>query len=60
MSEKNPAVVYRNGLTDEMIRERLSKIRCFLLDMDGTFYLGDKLIEGSLSDQQFQQVGFRL
>ena len=30
------------------IREQLSKIRCFLLDMDGTFYLGNQLIEGSL------------
>ena len=30
------------------IRERLSAIRCFLLDMDGTFYLGDRLIDGSL------------
>ena len=35
-------------MTHEEIRERLSGIRCFLLDMDGTFYLGDKLIEGSL------------
>ena len=48
MTEKNPAVVYVDGMTDEQIREKLSKIRCFLLDMDGTFYLGDKLIEGSL------------
>ena len=32
----------------EHIREKLAKIRCFLLDMDGTFYLGDRLIEGSL------------
>ena len=32
----------------ERIRERLKDIRCFLLDMDGTFYLGDRLIEGSL------------
>ena len=30
------------------LRERLSGIRCFLLDMDGTFYLGNQLIEGSL------------
>jgi ribonucleotide monophosphatase NagD (HAD superfamily) len=30
------------------IREQLSKIRCFLLDMDGTFYLGNQLIDGSL------------
>ena len=35
-------------MTQEMIRERLKGIRCFLLDMDGTFYLGDRLIEGSL------------
>jgi len=30
-------------------RERLRDIRCFLLDMDGTFYLGDRLIDGSLA-----------
>lgn len=30
------------------MKEALAKARCFLLDMDGTFYLGDKLIEGSL------------
>ena len=35
-------------MTHEAIRERLSGVRCFLLDMDGTFYLGDRLIEGSL------------
>ena len=27
----------------------LSDVRCFLLDMDGTFYLGGQLIEGSLA-----------
>lgn len=26
----------------------IKDIKCFLLDMDGTFYLGDKLIDGSL------------
>ncbi|GMQ58929.1 HAD-IIA family hydrolase [Vallitalea sediminicola] len=26
----------------------LHKIKCFLLDMDGTFYLGDELIDGSM------------
>ena len=26
----------------------LSDVKCFLLDMDGTFYLGGQLIEGSL------------
>jgi len=35
-------------LSDEEIRARLRPIRCFLLDMDGTFYLGDRLIDGSL------------
>ena len=29
-------------------RRMLADVRCFLLDMDGTFYLGDRLIEGSL------------
>jgi 4-nitrophenyl phosphatase len=28
--------------------EALSRIRCFLLDMDGTFNLGDRLLDGSL------------
>ncbi len=28
--------------------ERLARVRCFLLDMDGTFYLGDHLLQGSL------------
>ena len=35
-------------MTEQEIRKRLAPIRCFLLDMDGTFYLGDQLIEGSL------------
>lgn len=35
-------------MTDELIRGTLSRIKCFLLDMDGTFYLGDRLIDGSL------------
>lgn len=35
-------------MTDEAIRDRLKPVRCFLLDMDGTFYLGDRLIDGSL------------
>ena len=26
----------------------LTQIRCFLLDMDGTFYLGDRLLPGAL------------
>src|SRR5215217_8133464 len=26
----------------------LLKVRCFLLDMDGTFYLGERLLEGAL------------
>ena len=35
-------------MTDETIRAKLSGIRCFLLDMDGTFYLGDRIIPGGL------------
>ena len=35
-------------MSDEEIKRRLAGIRCFLLDMDGTFYLGEHLIEGSL------------
>ena len=31
-----------------MNKEPLMRVKCFLLDMDGTFNLGDKLIEGSL------------
>lgn len=29
--------------------EKLSPIKCFMLDMDGTFYLGDRLLDGSLA-----------
>ena len=35
-------------MTENALRERLSQVRCFMLDMDGTFYLGDRLLEGSL------------
>lgn len=35
-------------MTEAEMRAKLAGVRCFLLDMDGTFYLGDKLIEGSL------------
>jgi 4-nitrophenyl phosphatase len=31
-----------------MEKELLRQVRCFLLDMDGTFYLGDQLLEGAL------------
>ena len=30
---------------DQAVRARLARVRCFLLDMDGTFYLGDRLLE---------------
>ena len=29
--------------------DRLKNVKCFLLDMDGTFYLGGKIIDGSLA-----------
>ena len=45
-------------LTEQEIREKLSKIRCFMLDMDGTFYLGNRLLEGSLSFlQRLRETG---
>ncbi len=31
------------------IAARVQRIRCFLLDMDGTIYLGDKLLDGTLA-----------
>ena len=27
--------------------DRLAHVRCFLLDMDGTLYLGDQLLDGA-------------
>ena len=44
----NPMGEERYAMTDGEIRDRLRRVRCFLLDMDGTFYLGDRLIDGSL------------
>ena len=35
-------------MTEAEIRDRLRRVRCFLLDMDGTFYLVDRLIDCSL------------
>ncbi|MBO4378851.1 MAG: HAD family hydrolase, partial [Clostridia bacterium] len=35
-------------MTEEQLRAALRKIKCFMLDMDGTFYLGNQLLEGSL------------
>ena len=35
--------------------DSLSQVRCFLLDMDGTFYLGERLLEGALDFIQVLQ-----
>ena len=35
-------------MMNQALRARLAQIRTFLLDMDGTFYLGNRLLEGSL------------
>lgn len=35
-------------MTDAELRARLQPIKCFMLDMDGTFYLGNRLLDGSL------------
>ncbi len=34
-------------MIDPVCLKRLRKIHCFLLDMDGTFYLGDQLLPGA-------------
>ncbi len=38
----------RFALLDANKLSRLRAVRCFLLDMDGTFYLGDDILPGSL------------
>lgn len=35
-------------MTGDEIARKLAEIKCFMLDMDGTFYLGDRLLDGSL------------
>ena len=30
------------------VKDPLVQVRCFLLDMDGTFYLGDRLLNGAM------------
>jgi 4-nitrophenyl phosphatase len=37
-----------NFRNEKMELELLAKTRCFLLDLDGTFYLGDRLLPGAL------------
>lgn len=37
-----------SAVEESGLGKRLSQVRCFMLDMDGTFYLGDRLLEGSL------------
>ena len=37
-----------NEKNAEQLKEKLKNVRTFLLDMDGTFYLGDRIIEGSM------------
>ena len=48
MNEQTRTPEAVNGLTSEQLREKLRKIKCFMLDMDGTFYLGNRILEGSL------------
>lgn len=35
-------------MTEQEMKARLSAVKCFMLDMDGTFYLGNNLLAGSL------------
>jgi len=39
---------YLTGRLKLDIAERLKEIRCYMLDMDGTFYLGERLLPGAL------------
>ncbi|MGV8983610.1 HAD-IIA family hydrolase [Clostridium sp.] len=34
--------------TKESSKDILKKVKCFILDLDGTVYLGDKILEGSI------------
>ncbi|MBU3114266.1 HAD-IIA family hydrolase [Clostridium lacusfryxellense] len=34
--------------TKETSKDILKKVKCFILDLDGTVYLGDKILEGSI------------
>jgi HAD superfamily hydrolase (TIGR01457 family) len=39
-------------------REKLKQVQCFLLDMDGTVYLGDRMLDGSLDFlEKLRQTG---
>ena len=49
MQAKKPEV------QDCEIKELLKDVHCFLLDMDGTFFLGDKLLPGALTFMDFLQ-----
>lgn len=47
-------------MNDNELRAALAPVKCFLLDMDGTFYLGENLIEGSLDFlEKLRQTGRR-
>jgi HAD superfamily hydrolase (TIGR01450 family) len=35
-------------VNNDQALERLKAVRCFVLDMDGTFYLGDRILPGAL------------
>ena len=35
--------------SNESSKDILKKVKCFILDLDGTVYLGDKILEGSIS-----------
>ncbi len=35
-------------MAERELRGALSKVKCFMLDMDGTFYLGNRILPGSL------------
>lgn len=44
---KEHVTLRQEGLMDK--RELLRDVELFVLDMDGTFYLGDRILDGSLA-----------
>lgn len=53
---------YRSVDSKESSEAILKKIKCFVLDLDGTFYLGENMLEGSkefLEELENQSISFK-
>ena len=47
LSDHNNIYFWGEDIMDQKVLEKLAHIRCFLLDMDGTIYLGENLLPGA-------------